>query len=316
MKKNSKSNSGFTLIELIIAMAMLAFVMTAVSSFMGSGVLGYKKAKADITVHNSAQETYNNLVDTAMQANDIIIYGYTTKDADDEIVFGLEGEDVNVELNSTKAYYVRDDAQAEYIKSSAEYDGTDNFVLYSSLPAGTKIYAEKIIVESAVPFDPAYATEAEADKYKNAFLSEAAGADVTIEIKQEVRVNSDGSTSDVTSSIGENVYTENDTMRTVFTFDAEKLYYETKYAYMTALNDYYTGTGDSLEDYLYSESFNYSTIKDETGAETGTVTGCIVTVNPADGTFSFDLKFSDKNMTYNSQGMVLFRNSYVLRAKQ
>lgn len=316
MKKISKSNSGFTLIELIIAMAMLAFVMTAVSSFMGSGVLGYKKAKADITVHNSAQETYNILVDNAMQANDIIIYGYTTQNASEEIIFGNAGDDVNVEVKDALTYYVRDTKQAEYIKNSAEYDSNDNFVLYSSLPAGTKIYAKKIIIESAVPFDPTYAHTSIPGKYKNEFLSYG-GTEQYVTIVQEERELSDGSKVGVESVIGEKVYSENDTKRTIFTFDGEKLYCETKYAYMTDLNDYYTGNADDdMSRYLYSESFNYSTLKDDTGAYAGTVSGCIVTVDANDGTFSFDLNFSDKNMTYNSQGMIMFRNSYVLRAKK
>ena len=54
MKNKLKSNSGFTLIELIIAIAILAFLMTAVGSMMSSSVLTNRKAQADITVQDAA----------------------------------------------------------------------------------------------------------------------------------------------------------------------------------------------------------------------------------------------------------------------
>ena len=82
MKRKINSNSGFTLIELIIALAMLAFIMISVSSFLSSGMLSFRKAKADISVHNSAQDTYNQIVDSAIQANDIVICGYIAENPD------------------------------------------------------------------------------------------------------------------------------------------------------------------------------------------------------------------------------------------
>lgn len=42
MNKDNK-NSGFSLVELIIAIAVLAFLMLAVSSFMGSSVITNKE---------------------------------------------------------------------------------------------------------------------------------------------------------------------------------------------------------------------------------------------------------------------------------
>ncbi len=77
MKKKLNSNSGFTLIELIIAIAVLAFLMTAVSSMMGSSVMTNRKAQADLEVQTSAQETYNRITDAIMQAKKIYIFGYT-----------------------------------------------------------------------------------------------------------------------------------------------------------------------------------------------------------------------------------------------
>ena len=64
MKSKIKQNSGFSLIELIIAMAVLSFLMLAVSSFMGSSVMQNRKAKVDIKMQASAQETYGLITDT------------------------------------------------------------------------------------------------------------------------------------------------------------------------------------------------------------------------------------------------------------
>lgn len=307
MNKKTKSNSGFTLIELIIAMAMLAFVMTAVSAFMGSGVVGYKKSKADINVHNSAQETYNQLVDTTMQANDIVIYGYTTVNKNDTVYFE-EGKDLGVSFNPKPVYYVRDTEQADYVKNKASYyDGSSDIKLYSDLAANEKIYVKQIIVDTATPFDSTYATSSGTNQYYNNLTYEYD----TVEPEQ--RALAGGGTEYVYSVTGDMVYTKNDTLRTIYTFEAENLYCETEYAYMTSLND--TIAGSSKNSCLYSEAFNYGTAGDSTGAEIGTISGCVATINVTDGSISYDLDFSDKNMTYQTQGMVKFRNSYVLRAK-
>lgn len=307
MKINKKSNSGFTLIELIIAMAMLAFVMTAVSAFMGSGVLGYKKSKADITVHNSAQETYNQIIDTVMQANDIVIYGYTTVNPTDEVYF-QEEETLNTTFNPTPVYYVRDSEQVNYVINSTYYDGSSDVKLYSELADNQKIYVKQIIVDTATPFDPAYASSVGLNEYYNNFTGK------NVKIEPQSRQLSSGTSELVYSVNGDLVYTENDTLRTVYTFDAENLYCETEYAYMTALND--KASGSDKFDYLYSESFNYGVGVTSSGTEIKYISGCVAVVDVNNGAISVDLNFSDKNMTYETSGKVKFRNSYVLRAKQ
>ena len=71
MNKDNK-NSGFSLVELIIAIAVLAFLMLAVSSFMGSSVSQTRKEQVDVKLQTQAQETYSLITDTIMQANDIV----------------------------------------------------------------------------------------------------------------------------------------------------------------------------------------------------------------------------------------------------
>lgn len=95
--RRKQQNSGFSLIELIIALAVLAFLMLAVSSFMGSSVMQSKKARADVKMQTQSQEAYNLLTDSIMQANDILIVGYTASD-DDDIDFAKPGETTTATL--------------------------------------------------------------------------------------------------------------------------------------------------------------------------------------------------------------------------
>ena len=72
-----KNNKGMSLVELIIAIAMLALVITAIAGLMSSNTLTFKKQKSDVFVQNTAQETYNRLTDAIMQAKEIEIKGFT-----------------------------------------------------------------------------------------------------------------------------------------------------------------------------------------------------------------------------------------------
>ena len=321
MKKTKTNNSGFTLIELIIAMAILAFLMTAVSSFMGSGVLSYKKSKADITVHNSAQETYNQLMDSIMQANGLIIYGYPVNTATDPVTGDVTLDKLNfIESGvtstvgvGTPTYYVKDDAAWTAFKSTPECkDPTATVVYFENLPKGSMVYAIDIITDSSIEFDPAYATtQKQANgKYTNAITNET---DVVIETLKHKKKKPDGTTevgADVVSVLGDEVYNINDTQRNIFSFEEENMYYERRYAFMTALNDYYIAGTNYKSDFTYSESFAFVQEAD------GPVTGCAVTINAADEAIGIDLYFSDKNMTYTTKGMVNIRNSYVLTPKK
>ncbi len=76
--KNLKNNNGVTLLELVVAVAILALLGTAIVGIMGSNTAIYRKNKADIGVQMSAEETYNKLEEDIMQAEHIYIEGYMT----------------------------------------------------------------------------------------------------------------------------------------------------------------------------------------------------------------------------------------------
>lgn len=316
MKEKIKNNSGFTLVELIIAMAILAFLMTAVSAFMMSGVMSSRKAKADIVVHNTAQDVYDQLADSIMSAQDIIVCAYVIDGAlsdpaaaDKALVFGMGEKDVN-EAVTGPVYFVRDKAQKTVLEAMPEYEGGE-IRYYKDLNSGVKLYVKQLIIDKAVEIDMGYiGTPPVAGKYTNALTGEMVAIE---EQKRDVEYDADGNPvvgADVAqSALGTTVYSEKDTERNIYSFDSKYMYFERKYAYMTELNDYAAGTDKS--NYVFSKSFNYL----KNGAS-GTVTGCVLTVDAKGGALGLDLFFSDKNMTYTTLGMINTRNSYVLKAKK
>ncbi len=81
MNGRQVKNRGVTLVELMVALAVLAMLMTAVIMLMSNNTVIYRKTKADISVQTSAQETYSTLQDSIMQAKSIELKAYTDTDA-------------------------------------------------------------------------------------------------------------------------------------------------------------------------------------------------------------------------------------------
>lgn len=76
--KGKPNNKGFTLVELIVAIAIMALLITAVCMMMSNNSVIFKKTKAEIRLQTAAEETYNELSSYIMQANEIKITGTTT----------------------------------------------------------------------------------------------------------------------------------------------------------------------------------------------------------------------------------------------
>ena len=76
MKREQTNNRGVTLVELVVALAVLAMLMVAVIMLMSNNTVIYRKTKADISVQTAAQETYNSLQDSIMQAKYLELSGY------------------------------------------------------------------------------------------------------------------------------------------------------------------------------------------------------------------------------------------------
>lgn len=71
MKK--KHNQGFSLVELVIAVAILAIIMVAIASFMSTTTAAYRRTKNDAQLQQTGQELFDMISDKVMQAEEIRI---------------------------------------------------------------------------------------------------------------------------------------------------------------------------------------------------------------------------------------------------
>ncbi len=302
MKIFKKNNSGFTLIELIIAMAVLAFLMTAIGSLMGSSIASHKKQKAEIRVHTSAQETYNQITDSIMQAKDIVIVGY---ESSTEYSFSKPGVDVGA--TPQLVYYVKNAEMREFIKNNPSVYGTAdaasigdaNIKLFSEFDNSKYFYVKKIAIMTSVPIDLS------AVPGSAILANDATGLKLKDQLTNtEVKVGIEQTAS------GLDAYTEYDNLVNIYTFEGANMYYERQYSFMTSLNDM---IGAKKENCLYNSGFSYVKTSDTTPVE---ISGCRAVIDAKNGAIGVDLMFNDLNMTYTTKGMVNIRNSFVLKGRK
>lgn len=299
MKKINKDNSGFTLIELIIAMAVLAFLMTAVGTLMGSSIASHKKQKAEIQVHTSAQETYNQLTDSIMQAREVVVIGYESGTAYD---FSVPG----VDAGATPAIvcYVKSKEMKQFIIDNPSIYGTNglgdsNIRLFTEFSSDKTFYVKQLSIMNSVPLDVTAAPSAQSKTgyYEIPDALSPGSAEI---VKVEI----------ATTASGLNALNKYDNVIKTYTFEGNNMYLEKKYSFMTSLND--TITGADKDPWLYNDGLSYVST---TGTGNADISACTLKVDAKNGAMGIELQFNNKNMTYTTQGMVNIRNSYVLKGK-
>lgn len=304
MRKVKQNNNGFSLIELIIALAVMAFLMLSVSSFMGSSVSQTKKERADVRMQTQAQETYGLITDAIMQSSEIVIEGYTTA-SDSDIHFEKVGDTTSATM--TKKFYVKDKKTAEAIINSPSSYGISgsvalsDIVYYSDVNPDTKIYVTMMYIESAVPLD----------------MSNVPGANPSIVSTQTITNSLTGEPTvvDCVEQNSKKVYSVNDTLITSFYFEDNVMYYGREYAYMTNLNDELDmSDATSKKAHMYNKYFSYNVGK--SGAASASVPGIVATINAKDGSIGIDLYYNQSSMTYTTLGRINPRNSYVLKPRK
>ena len=307
MKQRLKQNSGFSLIELIIAIAVLSFLMLAVSSFMGSSVIQTRKAKVEVRLQTQAQETYSLITDSIMQASEILVAGYIATD-DSKVSFSKAGDDGETisDATFTKYFFVKDsNTKKKLIENKAYFGVSDavgdgNVFLFSDLATDSRfkdknLYVSYIRIESAVPFKPENST-----KVTNASTQKVLN-DITGEMDEL----------SFTDNAGVRIYNINDTLVSSFYFDGNNLYYGREYAFMDKLDDSVDMTdNDSKKAHLYNKYFSYKV------SEGKNIPGCVASINAKDGTIGIDLYYNQSSMTYTTLGRINTRNSYVLKSKK
>ena len=83
MLKVKPDNKGFTLVELIITVAIMTLIGVALVGIMTSNTVAFRKTKSDLDVQNVAEDTFNKISNDIMQAKAVYIKtvasGGTTK---------------------------------------------------------------------------------------------------------------------------------------------------------------------------------------------------------------------------------------------
>lgn len=109
------NNSGLSLVELIVSMAVLAVASTAIMAFLNTGLRNYNRGNEEASIQYEAQLATNQIIEMLIDANKGVTYslnGYATTDyklADDPTVdptkkfFRIYNSDGYIELEWVKA---------------------------------------------------------------------------------------------------------------------------------------------------------------------------------------------------------------------
>ena len=149
MRKNQK---GFTLVELIIAVAILAIVMLAVGGFIVVGSRSYTSANTDIMLQQEAQLALNQISDVIIDTTDSINYGNGTENVLKDSEFSSEpDEKILMVVNKKDGNNDNDSYLFEWSKDTGTiYFNTSDTVVDDAHPKPDFVTAKRAILAQHV----------------------------------------------------------------------------------------------------------------------------------------------------------------------
>ncbi|MBQ8951849.1 MAG: type II secretion system protein [Eubacterium sp.] len=97
MKKSN--NYGMSLLEIVIALAILSLLMVAVLSLISNNTVIFRKTKKDMQMQTQAEEAYNIISDDLKSAKYVYLKGYTD-DSGDVKAYTLNGSSSSQKFSS------------------------------------------------------------------------------------------------------------------------------------------------------------------------------------------------------------------------
>jgi len=313
------NDRGISLIEIVIALAIMSLLMTAVVSLMSSNTIIFRKTKNDIEVQSQAESTYNAIADSIHSAKSIYAEGYIL-DGDTEIKFN--SDDLPIDASSIQ---VTDNSTKSFAQGTASLTGSLSF---ESLDGGAKIkkvYLTKLVILYSTPIDFQKDLSATvttlADGTKVAQFTGNGTQEVTenltnpsdphngIDLMNDSSLTINASTGlfDLNPKSGSHkaYVADSDYCVVTYEFIDNKIYVSRKYLYNTSLNTYATTDKELL---LYSDDLSYAVCKD--GVK---VPGIVAAFDADNGCVGLEMYFNDENMTYGVNQLIKVRNSFVLK---
>ena len=343
--KRLRNDKGISLIELVVALAILSLLMIAVMALMNNNTIIFRKAKSDLKVQSQAQEAYNRISDVIMQAKNIYVEGYTV---DSDVDFkSIKPGSAPVDINKNTVTLTPVTAYSYYDGINMATESTN--LLSNKVVAGTinpqKIYLKKLVVVSTVALDKSvlesYITgphdiASTGSKYYTVTgqgmanaptnVVRIGGTDIELQDKAvNITSGEPNLVIDYNLSATHNILV-GDTDRCIYTFyfDDGDIYMTTEYLYMFYLNsvkvnsdnpdDWTTGTGAiteaEKESLKIAEGLNYASAG-STKAE-----GAVAAFDGNKNAVQLTLYFNYNNMTFTVDDLISCQNSFVVKTPQ
>ena len=311
MLKNLHNNKGFTFVELMVSIAILALIATAIVGVMSSNSLVFRKSKADLDVQNEAMDSLNQLENDIMQAKYIYIEAGSNKytcESDKNFLITQTSHAIAGATGLTGIDYTSTDS---IITSLVKLSPTDLDDIYkkfklSSDPTGNRkkfdSYYNKVrymSLQDRIIYG-AFVDSGIGDGTNNTFQSLNKADDLnisTIKLVYPVKLS--------TPVI--KTYTLDDGSTAV-----EKINYE-------ACVVTYTVSGNTLhiqKDY-YDDSFSFDLTRQTSSDYTDLLSGNLVgNIDSKSNSIRLNQMFDKNTRKYNSERTIAIRNSYVLRDQE